>query len=74
MVGMDGMTIGDRVYEFVVAFRREHGLSPSVREIQAGVGLSSTSVTRHHIQALIDDGRLRQVWPGASRALIPVEA
>lgn len=72
-MGMDGVTTTrDLVYEFVVAFRREHGLSPSVREIQRGVGLSSTSVTRNHIQALLEDGRLRQVFPGASRALIPL--
>ena len=66
------MTTTDRVYEFVLKFRAEHQVSPTIREMMLGVGLSSTSVAAHHVNKLIAQGRLRRAMPGqAQRALIP---
>lgn len=63
----------EEVYQFVVEFRAQHRVSPTMREIARGVGLSSTSVVDYHVQRLIADGRLEQTLPGRSRALLPTE-
>lgn len=40
------------VLGFIDAFIETAGYPPSIREIQAGVGISSTSVVAHHLDAL----------------------
>ena len=49
-------------------FTEEKGYSPSYREIQAGLGLSSVSAVAEHIDNLVQKGVLRKV-PGAARSL-----
>ena len=46
----------------------ENGYSPSYREIQAGLGLSSVSAVAEHIDNLVAKGAL-QKNPGAARSL-----
>lgn len=68
------MTTTEAVYEFVCSFRAAHEVSPTVREVASGVGISSTSVVAYHLEKLVDDGKLRRSLPGRStRSLVPVE-
>lgn len=53
---------------FLQDFTEENGYSPSYREIQAGLGLSSVSAVAEHIDNLVSKGALRKV-PGAARSL-----
>lgn len=56
------------VLEFLQDFTEEKGYSPSYREIQAGLGLSSVSAVAEHIDNLVEKGVLKKV-PGAARSL-----
>lgn len=56
------------VLDFLEDFTEERGISPSYREIQAGMGLSSVSAVAEHIDNLVAKGVLRKV-PGAARSL-----
>ena len=59
------------IVDFVNQFIHENGYSPSVREIGAAVGLSSTASVSYHLQALQAKGLLQA--PGAKgrkRALV----
>ena len=49
-------------------FEEENGYSPSYREIQNGLGLSSVSAVAEHVDNLVAKGVLRKV-PGAARSL-----
>ena len=53
---------------FLQDFNEENGYSPSYREIQAGLGLSSVSAVAEHIDNLVEKGVLKKV-PGAARSL-----
>ena len=44
------------VYEYILSFSKKHGYPPSVREIGAAVGLSSSSSVHAHITALANKG------------------
>ena len=69
------MSTTEQVYDFIVDFRRQHQVSPTVREVAAGVGISSTSVVAYHLDKLLEDGRLQRTVPGPrpTRSLVPVE-
>ena len=54
--------------DFLEDFTEEKGYSPSYREIQAGLGLSSVSAVAEHIENMVEKGILRKV-PGAARSL-----
>lgn len=56
------------VLNFIQDFTEERGISPSYREIQAGLGLSSVSAVAEHVDNLVDKGVLRKV-DGAARSL-----
>ena len=56
------------VLDYLMDFTEEKGYSPSYREIQAGLGLSSVSAVAEHIDNLVQKGVLRKV-PGAARSL-----
>ena len=43
---------GEKILEFVNAFVQENGYAPSVREIGAGVGLSSTASVSYQLKRL----------------------
>ena len=53
---------------FLEDFIEENGVSPTYREIQAGLGLSSVSAVAEHIDNLVEKGALRRV-EGAARSL-----
>ena len=52
----------DLILEFVNKFIQENGFAPSVREIGAAVGLSSTASVSYHLQQLQNKGLL--ISPG----------
>ena len=56
------------VLDFLQDFTEEKGYSPSYREIQAGLGLSSVSAAAEHIDNMVARGILKKV-PGAARSL-----
>ena len=56
----------DKILQFVQQFTLENGYSPSVREIGAAVGLSSTATVSYHLKQLQDKGLL-QTAPGKGR-------
>ena len=58
------------ILEFVNRFVMENGYSPSVREIGAAVGLSSTASVSYHIQQLEEKGLLAPSVKGRKRAVV----
>jgi len=48
------------ILEFIRDFLDEHGYPPSVRDIQSGCEISSTSVVDHHLRALEREGHLKR--------------
>jgi repressor LexA len=55
------------IYQFILTYREQKDISPTLREIANGVGLSLTSVAAH-IQALGDKGYI--AWePKSARSL-----
>ena len=56
------------VLNFLEDFTEEKGISPSYREIMAGLGLSSVSAVAEHVENLVAKGVLKKV-PGAARSL-----
>ncbi len=49
----------EAVFNFIVQFKRDHdGNSPSIREIQQGCRISSTSMVEFYLDCLVDDGRI----------------
>jgi repressor LexA len=50
----------DRMLSFLRDFLGEHDYPPSIRDIQAGCGISSTSVVDYNLKALENQGRIRR--------------
>ncbi len=71
-----------RILEFIRQFIAEHGYPPSIRQIQEGCGLSSTSVVDYNLRALEQMGYIRRdrevsraielLMPGGRRRVVPV--
>src|SRR3954470_11507851 len=59
-----------QVLDFVQAHHRQHGVSPSIREIQAHFGLASPFGVQRHVDALTEKGALRRL-DGKARGLLP---
>lgn len=62
-----------QVLAFIHAHHEEHGVSPSLREIQAHFGLASPFGIKRHVDALIGKGALRRL-EGKARGLLPAAA
>ncbi len=50
---------------------RLHGVSPTIREVMAATGLTSTNAVNDHVCALRAKGALATVAPFQSRSFIP---
>jgi repressor LexA len=59
-----------QVLDFIHAHHRQHGVSPSLREIQAHFGLASPFGIKRHVDALTAKGALRRL-DGVARGLLP---
>lgn len=53
-----------RVLDFIRAFIRRHGHSPSLREIGEGIDIQSRGAVHRHVQTLIDRGMLKRTRSG----------
>lgn len=57
------------IYEFIIAYLKEHKYAPSYREIGMGVGLKSTSSVQDYITIMMERGMLETDAPhGIPRA------
>ncbi len=56
------------VLNFIEDFVEERGLSPTYREIMAGLDLTSVSAVAEHVDNLVEKGVLKKT-PGAARTL-----
>lgn len=59
------------VYCYIVAYRKEHSYSPTLREIGAGVNLKSPSSVHRYVTALVSKGYL-EVHQDKIRTIVPV--
>jgi SOS-response transcriptional repressor LexA len=51
---------GEQIYQFIVNYKLEHdGCSPSYRQMQKAVGLSTVSQIHYHVHQLAKAGRIR---------------
>lgn len=57
-----------QILAFIRQYSQEHGYSPTIREIAAGVGLRSPRGVQLHLQRMIEDGQLT-MRPGGHRAI-----
>ena len=62
-----------RVLRFLTEFQREHGMSPTARELAGGLGYSSSSVAQYRLDSLLQRG-LVVVEVGRSRSVRVTEA
>ena len=53
--------MGAKILAFIDAYIKEHGFSPTMREIGAAVGISSTSHVSYWIDKLVNEGKLTKV-------------
>lgn len=59
------------IVDFVEQFTQENGYAPSIREIGAAVGLSSTASVSYHLQKLQAEGLLRSAnGKGSKRSVV----
>lgn len=54
----------EQIFAYFLLFRAQYGVSPTVREVQAGLDIRSTSVVHYHLELLVEAGRLRPALPG----------
>src|SRR3954466_2415723 len=59
-----------QVLDFIHSHQRQHGVSPSIREIQAHFGLASPFGVQRHLDALTEKGALRRL-DGKARGPLP---
>ena len=52
------METRNKILEFIVSYIKQHGYSPTVREIGQGVNLKSTSSVHRHLQKLLSEGKI----------------
>ena len=57
------------VLDFIQAHQSQHGISPSLREIQAHFGFASPFAVQRHVDALIEKGALQRL-AGKARGLL----
>ncbi len=53
-----GDEVRERMMGFIEAHLTQHGYFPTLRQVGAGVGLSSTNTVDHHLSRLVKEGRL----------------
>lgn len=64
----------EKIVEFVRQFTQENGFPPSIREIGAAVGLSSTASVSYHLQQLQEKGLLQAPGgKGRKRAVVTTQ-
>jgi repressor LexA len=65
---------GQKILDFIRDFTADNGFAPSVREIGAAVGLSSTASVTYHLRQLQDKGLLQSAGgKGVKRAVVSTQ-
>ena len=59
------------VLGFILNYRKENSISPSVREIAIGVGFRSPASVQHYITILLSEGYIARE-EGKVRSLVPL--
>ncbi|GIU75573.1 MAG: LexA repressor [Bryobacteraceae bacterium] len=62
-----------QIYDFILAYRRENGCSPSIPEIQRQFGIHSPNGVAGHLRALAAKGVIRLSQRGSRRIDVPQE-
>jgi len=62
----------EETLKFIKDYIHEHNLPPSVREIQEGLGISSTSIIHRRLHHLEEDGKIRMT-NGKNRSITIIE-
>ncbi len=62
----------EAVYQFIEKFIQSHQYPPTYQEISKGLKLSSASLARKYVQALVKRGRVRHI-KGSPRAITLVK-
>lgn len=62
------ITSKEMVYNYLVDYIKKNGFAPTIREICAGIYLSSTSSAYNYLLALEDEGKI-QMKQNSSRAI-----
>ena len=50
--------MGNKILTFIDSYIKEHGYSPTMREIGEAVGISSTSHVSYWIDRLVEEGKI----------------
>lgn len=69
-------TLTDRqrqVFDFIVEYKREHGVPPTMKEIGDALGIASKSTTHQHVTALVAKGYLAPRLMRGQNVYWPVE-
>ena len=61
--------VPQRILGYISDYDRQHGFSPTIREICAGIGICSVSTVHRHIIRLKEQGILIETKPGSPRSL-----
>ena len=54
-----GIARRQEILDFIIEYMKDNGFSPSLREIQEGVGICSMDAIRDHLQILERDGKIK---------------
>lgn len=58
-----------KVLDFIIKYRDEHGYAPSAVDIQAGCGFNNRPAAVSHVRALERKGKIRTT-PNVSRSIV----
>ena len=58
-----------RILRYISEYDGQHGFSPTIREICAGIGICSASTVHRHVKKLKEQGVLIETKPGSPRSL-----
>ena len=58
-----------RILDFIVDYNEQNNISPTYREIAAGLGLKSVSSVAEHIDNLVSLGAIKRATDGSARTL-----
>ena len=65
-----GVLVREKMMHEIINYFIIHGYAPTLKEIGDAVGLASSGTVSHHLNILIQEGRLEtDAAPGASRAI-----
>jgi len=61
-----------RILNYICRYRAQHGISPTIREIQTHFGFRSTCTVQHIVNDLVESGALHKM-PTKARSIVPAQ-